>query len=67
MVRRKTPQVSNESRVTIAEPRQKQPFVPQGILVGKLDFGFIYFIILRLIYLDSDEEGEDIMKSYAVC
>ncbi|CAF3619917.1 unnamed protein product [Rotaria socialis] len=32
MLRRKTPQ-NNENRVNVIEPRQKQTFVPQGILV----------------------------------
>jgi hypothetical protein len=50
--------------VTVVESKQKQPFVPQGILVGKAYFVFISVLIL--IYLDSDEE-EDMIKSYAVC
>jgi hypothetical protein len=35
MLRRKTPQV-NDNHIKVVESKQKQPFVPQGILVGKL-------------------------------
>ncbi len=28
--------------MTIVESKQKQPFVPQGILVGKFDFVILY-------------------------
>ncbi len=51
--------------MTVVESKQKQPFVPQGILVGKAYFVWI-FSLLRLVDLDSDEE-EDMVKSYAVC
>jgi hypothetical protein len=40
MLRRKTPQ---ENHVTAVESKQKQPSVPQGILIGKLDFLFLSF------------------------
>jgi hypothetical protein len=46
MHRRKIPQVyNNENRTTIVESKQKQSFIPQGILVGKLNLMLILFFL----------------------